>query len=207
MLDKVAPEFTNDWFEFSKPRWNHLVPNANPSKILEVGSYEGASAYFLVEKLACNKPIELHCVDTWEGSIESNVSDMSAVERRFDSNLALAMDAAEHEVALRKHKGRSDEILPRLLAEGYAGYFDFVYIDGSHQAPDVLCDAVLGFRLCRPGGFLVFDDYLWNDHTSQGRDILRSPKPAIDAFTNIYARKLKFLPALLYQIYLQKTSD
>lgn len=204
---KVEPEFTTDWFDISKPRWENLVPWANPSRILEVGSYEGASACFLIEKLASKKPIELHCVDTWEGSIESQENDMASVESRFDANTALMIRQATEEVRLVKHKDRSDAVLTRLLAEGKAGYFDFVYIDGSHQAPDVLCDAVLGFRLCRPGGVLVFDDYLWRDRTLREHDVLRTPKMAIDAFTNIYARKIKILPAHLYQLYLTKLSD
>lgn len=39
--------------------------------------------------------------------------------------------------------------------------FDFYYVDGSHVAPDVMADAVLGWRLLKPGGIMVFDDYEW----------------------------------------------
>lgn len=207
MVQQAVPEFTTDWFEISKPRWEALIPRANPSKILEIGSYEGASACFVIEKLGDRKPIEVHCVDTWEGSIETTERDMSAVERRFDQNSAIAMENVAHDVKLVKHKGMSDQILPRLLTEGYAGYFDFVYIDGSHQAPDVLCDAVLGFRLCKPGGYIVFDDYLWTDRSATEHDALRTPKLAIDAFTNIYGKKIRVIPAVLYQVYLEKLSD
>jgi len=207
MLQKAAPEFTTNWFEMSKPRWEALLPRKNPSKILEIGSYEGASACFVIEKLGSRKPIEIHCIDTWEGSIETTERDMAAVERRFDRNTSIVIEAAAHEVKLTKHKGRSDQILARLLAEGYAGYFDMVYVDGSHQAPDVLCDAVLGFRLCKTGGVMIFDDYLWTDRTAGDPDILRTPKPAIDAFTNLYSKKLKFFSAMLYQVYLEKLSD
>ncbi|WP_420405754.1 class I SAM-dependent methyltransferase [Nisaea sp.] len=207
MLKQVAPEFTTNWFEMSKPRWEALIPQAQPSRILEIGSYEGASACFVIEKLGNQKPIEIHCIDTWEGSIETREQDMPAVERRFDTNTAIVIEKATHEVKLTKHKGRSDRILARLLAEGYAGYFDLVYVDGSHQAPDVLCDAVLGFRLCRPRGIMIFDDYLWTDRSASEPDVLRTPKPAIDAFTNLYSKKLRFFPAMLYQVYLEKLSD
>ena len=37
--------------------------------------------------------------------------------------------------------------------------FDLIYIDASHYAPDVLSDAVLAFKLLKPGGILIFDDY------------------------------------------------
>ena len=76
---------------------------------------------------------------------------------------------------------------------------------GSHQAPDVLSDAVLSFSLLREGGVIAFDDYLWAEDMSYGRDPLRCPKPAIDAFINIYFRKVEVISAPLYQMYIRKT--
>ncbi|WP_193182346.1 class I SAM-dependent methyltransferase [Nisaea sediminum] len=207
MLQKAAPEFTTDWFQMSRSVWEALIPRKKPARILEIGSYEGASACFVVQKLADEQSIEIHCIDTWEGSVETKERDMGAVERRFDQNMKIVTEAAAREVKLTKHKGRSDRILARLLTEGYASYFDLVYVDGSHQAPDVLCDAVLGFRLCRTGGVMVFDDYLWRDPSDPAKNVMRTPKPAIDAFTNIYGSKLRFFPAVLYQVYLEKLSD
>ena len=207
MLQTMESEFTTNWFQISKSNWEQLIPRTNPSMILEIGSYEGASACFVIEKLGNEKPIEIHCVDTWTGSIESKESDMDSVERRFDNNTAIAICKVSHDVKLVKHKGMSDQILSRLVADGYAGHFDFVYIDGSHQAPDVLCDAVLGFRLCKAGGVMVFDDYLWTDRSAREHDTLRTPKPAIDAFTNIYAKKISIFSAPLYQLYLKKLAD
>jgi predicted O-methyltransferase YrrM len=86
-------------------------------------------------------------------------------------------------------------------------YFDFIYIDGSHQAPDVLVDAILSFKLLRVGGLIVFDDYLWSEKGVADRDPLQCPKPAIDSFLNIFFRKVNIISAPLYQIYAQKISD
>ena len=61
-----------------------------------------------------------------------------------------------------------------------------------HQAPDVLCDALLAFRLVRVGGFIGFDD-MWQEPLPTV-DILRCPKTAIDAFVNIYRAKLTLIP-------------
>ena len=36
--------------------------------------------------------------------------------------------------------------------------YDIIYIDGSHEARDVLEDAVLAYRLLKIGGLLIFDD-------------------------------------------------
>lgn len=209
----MTPTFTNDWFDVVKGPWADLLARLLPRKLLEIGSYEGASACFMVNQLASRFPIELHCIDTWEGGVEHRLdgTDMSRVEHRFRSNLQLAMQATAeqpHAVQLAVHKNRSDLALAALLAQGHAGTFDFAYIDGSHQAPDVLSDAVLAFKLVRVGGVMVFDDYLWAENDLPGgRDLLRCPKPAIDAFVNCYFRKVEVLRGPLYQLYVQKTAD
>jgi predicted O-methyltransferase YrrM len=202
--------FSNLWFDFTARNvWEKLIPEVAPVRILEVGSYEGASACYLIAKLAGDTDIEIHCIDTWEGGVEQDAVgvDMNSVELRFQHNIKLAMDGARRKVDLHVHKGPSDLCLSRLLSENKRNHFDFVYIDGSHQAPDVLCDAVLGFRLLRIGGVMAFDDYLWAENLPGGRDPLRCPKPAIDAFTNLYFRKLQILPKPLYQLYVKKVAD
>jgi predicted O-methyltransferase YrrM len=88
--NSLAPIFTNDWFDVSaKKIWDVLIPQVNPSKILEIGSYEGASTCYLITNCASKTPIEIHCIDTWEGSIEHKRTgvDMTTVERRFLARL------------------------------------------------------------------------------------------------------------------------
>lgn len=201
--------FSNDWFGIARETWSKLLPQIQPSKILEIGSFEGRSACFMIDTLASSQPLELHCVDSWETEPEykSYHANMESVSERFNRNTATAIQNAAHPVDLHVHKGRSDMLLSRLLTEGKRGYFDFIYIDGSHQAADVLCDAVLGFRLLRQGGVIAFDDYLYSEQTSIGIDPLRSPKPAIDAFVNLYCRKLRVIQAPLYQLYIHKIGD
>ncbi len=201
-------KFSNNWFVHSaKAIWDQIIPQLNPRKILEIGSYEGASTCYLIEKLGHQQDIELHCIDTWAGGIEHQGTDMAAVEQNFWANINLALAKVSHRVDLVVHKGFSDLKLAELLTQGKRNYFDFIYVDGSHQAPDVLCDAILSFRLLRKFGLLAFDDYLWHEHLPYGVDPLRCPKPAIDAFTNLYCRQLRIVSAPLYQVYIQKISD
>jgi len=202
--------FTVRWFEDSARHvWDQLIPQIKPARILEVGCYEGASTCYLIDTLARERGIEMHCVDTWGGGAElpSDGVDMEAVETRFKQNTRLAVDNSPGRVDLIVHKESSDLCLSRLLSEGKSGYFDFVYVDGSHQAPDVLCDAVLGFKLLKIGGVLAFDDYLWAETSETTKDPLRCPKPAIDAFVNINFRKLRVIKAPLYQLFVQKLAD
>jgi len=94
------------------------------------------------------------------------------------------------------------------LVDGKKNFFDLIYVDGSHQASDVLADAVLSFHLLKNNGVIIFDDYLWYENFSYGIDPIRSPKIAIDAFTNIYCRKLRIMSGpKIYQIYAKKICD
>ena len=89
------------------------------------------------------------------------------------------------------------------ITEKITNKFDFIYIDGSHQAADVLSDAVNAFKLLRPGGIMCFDDYLWH-WADRPYNPLDTPKAAIDAFTMIYAQKLQVLALPPSQLFIEK---
>ncbi|HEY8572094.1 class I SAM-dependent methyltransferase [Phenylobacterium sp.] len=204
MTDGYA--FTTDWFSRFAPLWRKILQQYPPSVMLEIGAYEGRTGCFLIDTVATKRPVEMHCVDTWAGGVEHDRAAMGEVERRFDANLAKAVASAAHPVAFHKHKGLSHEVLVRLLADGRGGSFDLIYVDGSHQAPDVLTDAVLAFQLLRVDGLLIFDDYLWFHEAHGQQDHYNMPKPAIDAFVNLFQRKLAVIGAPLYQLYTRKTA-
>lgn len=196
----MAYEFTNDWFGATgRYIWDKILPQLGPSRILEIGSYEGRSACFLIDKL--NFPLEIHCIDTWKGSAEHQQIDMEAVKRRFDANTNFAIANSKEAVKLIPHVGPSADILAKMQTE-YAEYFDFIYVDGSHAAADVLCDAVLAFRLLRSGGVMCFDDYLWKDDSPMNP--INCPKVAIDAFTMIYSKQLNVMPLPPTQLFVEK---
>ena len=209
-------EFTNDWFNqtASLPVWRQIISNNKPTKILEIGSFEGRSTCWLIETctMSNQSDIQICCVDSWEGGIEhkkgaGKSSEMSDVEERFDRNISVAKSKVKFNSHIRKIKHYSHQALPMLMSEGKYEFFDLIYIDGSHQAPDVLCDAVLAFKLLRINGIMVFDDYLWQEKLPYGVDLIRCPKAAIDAFTNIFCRKINIITAPLYQLYVQKISN
>jgi len=200
-------KFSNGWFlnNGNPSRWEKFILKENPRKILEIGSYEGQSVCFLIEKLSDGTNLEIHALDNWEGGIEHQAEgvDMSVVEQNFDYNVKLASKNKSN-IKIYKHKGFSDTLMPKMLASGMKNYFDLVYIDGSHEAPDVLSDAIMGFRLLKIGGIMAFDDYLppMNNHP------LETAKPAIDSFTNVYFRKIEILrDDDNYQLLIRKRSD
>ncbi len=202
-------EFTNTWFQGVCPAWEQLLPIYKPAKILEIGSFEGQATCWLMQFCSRWHPLEIHCVDTWEGGVEHHAGgayevDMVAVEQRFRRNVEEAARSLSHGVELRLHKTISADALVNLLHQGYSDYFDLIYVDGSHLAADVLQDAVLGFRLLRRGGLLIFDDYLWIGDPNAPVDPYAIPKVAIDAFINLYRPRLRLLQASNLQVYVLK---
>jgi predicted O-methyltransferase YrrM len=205
-------QYTQNWFDGNKLVWDSIIPQLSPNKVLEVGSYEGNSACYMIERIGNYKDLEIHCLDTWEGSIEHQEgghaqADMSAVEQRFQNNTKTAIESVSKTIYLVNHKGYSNVVLPQFLADGKQEYFDFIYIDGSHQAPDVLFDAVVAFNLLKVGGVMAFDDYLWSEPLPTGLDPIRCPKIAVDSFINIYCRKIRVLPISIGQIFIQKIAQ
>jgi len=152
------------------------------SRILEIGSLHGLSACFFLWRLP---DAQVTCIDTFAGGHQDVVFglDVSGLEAVFDRNVA-AVDASR----VRKLVGDSRRVLLDLV--GAQEEFNFVYIDGSHLALDVLVDASLSWQLLAPGGTAVFDDYQWG---MLGTDPLFRPGPAIDAFLSLVAGQCEVL--------------
>ena len=219
-------EYTKDWFNWAPQVWEQLVPMLPERKsFLEIGSFEGRSAVWIVENMM-NPGDWIDCVDTWEGGEEHGGEDMRAVEARFDYNINKVLGGAVVEERdgeykfpypvhtryasggpdaennrVYKYKCTSTQHLASKLASCVDGkdLYDFIYIDGSHIAKDVLTDACMAWSLLKKGGIMVFDDYMWGDP----RDILHRPKPAIDAFVNIFAEEVDVIH-LGYQAVVRK---
>ena len=194
-------QFTKDWFSWAPQVWEQLIPHlpgeGGDREFLEIGSFEGRSAVWIVENMMQDGDI-LGCIDTWEGGEEHGEENMGSVEERFDHNIAV-LCAKYPERYTDKYKSTSTAALAEIMQGGRKPTFEFIYIDGSHIAKDVLTDACMAWALLKPKGIMVFDDYMWGDP----RDILHRPKPAIDAFTNLFAEELNIVH-VGYQLVVQK---
>jgi hypothetical protein len=221
-------QFTKDWFSWAPQVWEQLIPLMPERKaFLEIGSFEGRSAVWIIENMMDNGGW-IDCVDTWGGGEEHSAKDMEGVEARFKHNIETAIGVTRVEerrpegqlghisyygltnmgthVSVYKYKTTSTHMLSTKLGfqmdmfpPKHVPMYDFIYIDGSHTAPDVLSDACMAWPLLKDGGLMVFDDYGWGPP----RDILHRPKLAIDAFTNIYAEQLQLVHAG-YQLVVKK---
>lgn len=179
--------FTSDWFSFNIPTWQvHLQqfvgqPNLT---VLEIGSWEGRSTCWLLENVLTHPSATITCVDTFEGSFEHQAYDpdyIKSLEDRFDFNIQRS-GASEK---VQKIVGSSHQVLKSLPLNTY----DFIYIDGSHLACDVLIDAVLSWPLVKVKGLLVFDDYDFRfpNQPNQNTQI------GIDAFVSSFSPKIEII--------------
>jgi predicted O-methyltransferase YrrM len=201
--------FTSDWFSGHVPVWSAFIDELAPvGKILEIGSYEGRSTAWLIENaFKASGKGEIFCIDTWAGGVEHRDMDMQEVEQRFIHNTGLARTKTAADVAIQRCKGASFEQLVALNQSGHGATFDLIYVDGGHQCADVLGDLVLAFALCKVGGLIICDDYLWLYGKNEKQNLLNQPKLAIDSFVNCYAQKLRVRGAPLYQLFIQKTAE
>lgn len=195
-------KFTKDWFSWAPEVWTQLIPLLPERKevgreFLEIGSFEGRSAVWIMEHMMQGDDY-LTCVDTWEGGEEHKAEgeDMDSAHERFLHNMEVARSKFPN-----RHYSTSHYYSIAHLAHAIneCAEYDFIYIDGSHTAPDVLTDACMAFSLLKAGGIMVFDDYMWGNP----RDAMHRPKIAIDAFTNIFGEHLDIVH-VGYQLAIKK---
>lgn len=166
--------FTKDWASDRETFWRALTAEfvGKPRvRFLEVGSYEGRSACWWLDNVLTGEGSTLTCVDPWEGYADLPDENWADVYKRFRDNTYAHWKARR----LGFMQGRLRDANPDYVW----GPFEFIYIDGSHLALDVLDDAVRAWDLLKVGGILLFDDYDWRPATGDENDC---PKLAIDAF-------------------------
>ncbi|VTR94238.1 Uncharacterized protein OS=Pirellula staleyi (strain ATCC 27377 / DSM 6068 / ICPB 4128) GN=Psta_1297 PE=4 SV=1: Methyltransf_24 [Gemmata massiliana] len=183
--------FTEDWFTYNVPVWQRVLAPlvGKPVRALEVGVFEGRSTVWLLENVLTHPDASLTWIDTFGGGTEHAGADLSGLEARFRAN------TERFGKRVTGHVGRSQDVLRGMSGE----LFDLIYLDGSHEAPDVLADAVLAWSLLAPGGLLGFDDYGWRMFPEPER----CPALAIDAFLGVMRGQFETLERG-YQIWVRK---
>lgn len=125
--------------------------------VVEVGSWMGLSTRLMAEGLRSRSLSgTVVAIDTWLGSPE-HVGDerLETLFEQFVSNV--------------KHANLEAYIVPFRISSAQGGHFleskgvlaDIVYIDAGHEYESVKLDIDVFWRLLRPGGVMIFDDYAW----------------------------------------------
>jgi hypothetical protein len=145
--------------------------------VVEIGSWWGRSAALMV-LLARHWEIgKVLCVDPWhEAYLDQGVEILDRASARMDNDFAHAIFqinlAPIAGRALNFIRGPSVEAArqyrPGLVLESdafgrteYEGRIAFLHIDGNHTYENAKADALAWTPHVKPGGWIVFDDYVW----------------------------------------------
>ena len=208
-IDREKYNFTEDWFSHESE--SHVVDQFEKflkkyrkisCKFLEIGSFEGMSAIWMLENILTHKDSKLWCIDPgveWTGYLSEKEAN-NAFERLLSN-----INKSGFNENVKIIKGKSGDYLARFPKN----YFDFIYVDGNHEAEKVLEDAIMSFRILNVGGIMALDDYLlgirWPN--SPGAIACNNlPKKAIDYFLEIYKGKIEILYKD-YQVWIKKIKE
>ena len=181
--------FSNDWFSHNITTWVSIFKNeVNSNKeldILEIGSYEGASAVFFLKYF---KTSNLQCVETFQGSEEHKNLNFNKIKKNFYNNTFFFKER------LKVFEGTSDDFFLQNKR-----FFDIIYVDGSHEFSNVYKDAFNSFNVLNQNGIIIFDDFLKKYY----KDLKKDPIIAILNFISKHKKNIKILN-VGYQIIIKK---
>lgn len=172
-------EFSNSWLEDvaakqSLPEFLNKFKDKK-TKVLQIGAYEGRWTLWALHNILTHPDCIITDIDPWtteEEYLKNKVlSPLNVVKERYFKNI----DKCPYKNKVVSIDGKSEEELPKINDE-----FDLIYIDGSHLAKNVSVDAEESWRLCKSGGIILFDDYLWN--MQDGYEPKNRPHEAINEF-------------------------
>ncbi|KAG8888582.1 hypothetical protein FRB98_007346 [Tulasnella sp. 332] len=185
---------TQDWFSGHIPTWKTLIPlvSSPAPRALEIGSWEGRSAVFLLEHL-CSKAGSIVCIDhfdlmkTPEGrerhdKVMHNLTATGRPFRILDNFSVPALFTVLNEEISSPEPG-----------------FDWIYIDESHDADDTFLDGELAWRLARNGAI-----------KNEPETSRHHPKRGVDGFLALHVGEYELLSGLKegeYQLIIRKTTE
>lgn len=183
-------QFSEDWFTPNIPVWKHTLKKLAKKKhikALEVGTFEGRSALWLLENILTHETSSLICIDTYPETL-------THAQGIFENNLKIGKFENRVELFVKD----SLELLPQLESQK----FDLIYLDGHHEGDLIFKESELCWPLLNRSGILIFDDYLWPAIHHVGQ----SPKDGVDSFLKKRASKIKILHQN-YQVIVKKIDD
>lgn len=145
------PKVQNKW------RINLLLDMEYNGVCAEIGVQDGGFTECIID--ICN-PQKLHLIDVWAKVPDSMVGkdDISnKLDHDYFYNCVLDKFGKMNSVVISK--GYSQEILQCFSAN----YFDWVYVDGSHQEDCVAKDLELCYKSVKNGGVIAGDDYSYDN--------------------------------------------
>lgn len=157
--------FTQNWNKETIKNLAFLERNSM-TRICEIGVFEGGTTNYFVENLLNNDGIVVGIDPLDDGyDLDGDNHIFKGQYERFTENIKHNEERIWH---IRKS---SQAVLPTMRDNS----FDLVFVDGDHRYNSVTIDGTEAFRICKVGGYVLFDDYTW------GLDRTGEMKNAIDA--------------------------
>ncbi|GAB4244136.1 MAG: hypothetical protein Kow0049_33940 [Stanieria sp.] len=177
--------FTQDNFSFRISWWQSCLQSlADRAEIraLEVGSHQGMSTCWLLDKILTHPSASLTCID-------------SSFDRYFESNL----DKTQARSKVTLMKGEIQQLLATLVPNTY----DVVNLqDRCKLTTQSEQNAVSIWQLLKVGGIAIFNDYGWINPTNPSQN----PKLGIDRFLESVKNQWEIVSHApqVYQLIIQK---
>ena len=185
----AAKNCTKDYFSLNAYYWHSIINKTfNRFSYLEIGSWEGNSAMFILKNFNTKN---VTCVDIWDLYNDSSKSEQIKRFDNFQSNLK------EFNERFSFHKSTSDEFFKNNEKK-----YDVIYIDGWHEAPQVYRDICNSWYCLNEGGLVVCDDFFYGDIINNKNNNL--PADSINRFILENQNKLKILNVNNTQIFIKK---
>lgn len=161
------PEDVQGWHS-QHPLFAHLIRDIRPGLVIEVGTWKGGSAIHMADLLRQSSVAgKIVCVDTWLGALEFWLSQDDPIRYKALRHQFGYPTVYHQFLANVLHRQHQDVITPfpqtsQIAARWFAHHqvqADMIYLDGSHDEPDVAADLSAYWPLVRAGGALFGDDY------------------------------------------------
>ena len=183
---------TTDYFSINAYYWDLIInKNFKEFSYLEIGSWEGNSALYILENFVTKRVV---CIDIWDLYEDKYKEEHLKRFLNFKSNLD------QFNKRFSFFKSTSDKYF-----DNNDEKFDLIYIDGWHEAPQVYKDICNSWNFLNINGIIICDDYFYGDiKSNQDKNL---PAYAINKFILQNKTKIKIICVNNNQIFLKKISN
>jgi predicted O-methyltransferase YrrM len=178
---KQQYRFTTNWFTHKIPLLTRTLEEFKGKPgitYLEIGTFEGRSALWLLENILTHPAAKLVIVDAFEEN----------TYKTFTSNVSLSGEANKFKIL----SGLSTEKIKELPSNSV----DFAYIDGSGKGIVMHSDIVSTWNLVKVNGIIICSRYALNAHLREALELQPNdpgPYDAIDTFMKLYKPYIQVL--------------
>ena len=182
---------SEDYFSINVYYWDLILNKYfEEFSYLEIGSWEGSSALYILNNYRTKK---VYCVDVWDKDKE-----YEELYKKNFKNFLHNMEEFKDRYSFFKE--RSDDFFKK-----NEEYFDLIYIDGTHESFQVDKDINNAWKFLNLNGIIICDDFFYgNLYSGLNEDV---PANSINKFIKKQQNKLKVLCVNNSQVFLRKISN